>query len=279
MSGWGTRLSRAWQAAATAGGWARHGFYIPHRYASGVTPPAAYPALLPLFQRAEPDFRALLAQAAALKPALLAIGADTPPQPRWTQDWFPRLDAVMAYTILRTRAPQRVIEVGSGHSTRFMARAIADGGLPTRLTAIDPAPRATLDGLAIDFQRMTVQSAPASSFDTLAAGDVLFIDSSHILMPGSDVDLLINGIMPRLPAGALVHFHDIALPEAYPEQWWWRGYNEQNAVAALLAGGYRILWASRYVFQAMRSDIDAAGLDALPLMPGAVECSLWLVKL
>ena len=126
---------------------------------------------------------------------------------------------------------------------------------------------------------MTVQQAPASVFDGLKSGDVLFIDSSHILMPGSDVDLLINGVMPRLKAGTLVHFHDIALPEAYPEQWWWRGYNEQNAVAALLAGGYRILWASRYVFQNLRGEIDDSGLDALPLMPGAVECSLWLVKL
>ena len=82
----------------------------------------------------------------------------------------------------------------------------------------------------------TLQAAPAEVFDGLKAGDVLFIDSSHILMPGSDVDILLNRVLPRLPAGVLVHIHDIFLPFDYPAIWGWRNYNEQQGVVPLLAG-------------------------------------------
>ena len=60
---------------------------------------------------------------------LEAIGSAPPPAPRWNQDWFPRLDAAAAYAMVRNTRPRRIVEVGSGHSTRFMARAVADGGL------------------------------------------------------------------------------------------------------------------------------------------------------
>ena len=99
-------------------------------------------------------------------------------------------------------------------------------------------------------------------------------------MPGSDVDLILNRVLPILPAGALIHLHDIFLPDGYPPAWSWRGYNEQSAVAPLLtSGGYRLLWSSRYVATRMASEVRAAGLGALALLPGAHEASLWLEKL
>jgi hypothetical protein len=202
-----------------------------------------------------------------------------PPAPRFEQDWFPRLDAVAAYTILRTRRPARVVEVGSGHSTRVMARAVADAGLGTRILAIDPEPRADIAGLGVQILRRTVQRADPALFAALGAGDVLFVDSSHVLMPGSDVDLLFNGAMAALPAGALVHVHDVFLPDAYPADWAWRGYNEQNALAAmLLGGGWRILWSSRYVATRLAATLAASPLSALTLPQGAFETSLWLER-
>ena len=113
----------------------------------------------------------------------------------------------------------------------------------------------------------------------LGAGDILFVDSSHVLMPGSDVDCILNHLLPRLPAGVVVHFHDIFLPDAYPAAWSWRGYNEQNAVAALLSGGWRLLWSSHWVATRMSGDVVAAGLARLPLNAGGYEGSLWLEKL
>jgi len=258
---------------------AKRGWFLPHRHADAAIPPRSYPALEPLFAAAVPEMRMLLDAAGGFMAEFARFGG-APPAPRFAQDWFPRLDAVAAYAILRLRAPARLVEVGSGHSTRVMARAVADGGLATRILAIDPAPRADLSGLGgVEVLRMPVQDAPASALAGLGAGDVLFVDSSHVMMPGSDVDLLFNGPMAALPAGALVHVHDIFLPDAYPASWEWRGYNEQNALACMLAGGgWRILWSSRFVATRMADELAASPLARLPLPAGAHETSLWLER-
>ena len=153
---------------------------------------------------------------------LEAIGRDEnsapPPAPRWNQDWFPRLDAAAAYAMVRTCRPRRIVEVGSGHSTRFMARAVADGGLATRITAIDPEPRASISGLNVEYLRMPVQKIGNELFLTLKKDDILFIDSSHQLKPGSDVEFLVEEILPGLPSGVRVHFHDIFPTFQYLQQ-------------------------------------------------------------
>lgn len=266
---------RRWALGLATLAGASRGYFIPYRYAGLSRPPASYPALEKLFRAAEPEFKARLGEAQRYGDVLRGFVETRAPAPRLTQDWFPRLDAAVAYALVRTRRPRRIVEVGSGHSTRFLARAIGDEGLATVLTAIDPAPRATLEGLAVTWVRSTVQAAGFAPFATLEAGDILFIDSSHVLMPGSDVDFLLNEVWPRLPAGVLVHVHDIVLPDAYPPAWSWRGYNEQNAVAPLL-GGVRLLWASHWVVTRMASAVAEAGLDTLPLLSGARETSLWL---
>jgi len=133
-----------------------------------------------------------------LAPDLIAIGADAPPAPRWDQDWFPRLDAAAAYAIVRSTRPARIVEVGSGHSTRFLARAVRDGSLGTQLTAIDPAPRASIAGLEVHHWQQPVQRCDLGLFQSLAPGDILFIDSSHQLRPGSDVEFLFDHVLPRL---------------------------------------------------------------------------------
>jgi predicted O-methyltransferase YrrM len=218
----------------------------------------------------------LLGEIEALAPDLERIGAGPPPQPRWTQDWFPRLDAAAAYAMVRATRPRRIVEVGSGHSTRFLARAVRDGGLDTRLTAIDPAPRASLEGLAITFVPKRVQDAGLEPFAALAAGDVLFIDSSHQVKAGSDVEFLLGRVLPKLERGARVHFHDIFLPDDYPRGWEWRRYNEQPAVQSLLAAGYVQEFSSH---QALKQRKLEGVLARLPLVPGALESSLWLRKL
>lgn len=270
-------------ALLTALGLAKRGYFIPYRYAGAVASQGAvapFEALEAQFKAAEKVFAALIERMNGYRGALEAIGGDQPPQPRWRQDWFPRLDAAAAYTLVRALAPARIVEIGSGHSTRFMARAVADGGLSTRITAIDPAPRAVIEGLGVETVRATVQQADTAPFAALAAGDILFIDSSHILMPGSDVDLLLNRVLPALPAGVLVHIHDMLLPDPYPADWAWRGYNEQSAVAQLLLAGkrYKPVFASHYAATRMVRVVEASVAGGLPLPPGAMETSLWLEK-
>jgi predicted O-methyltransferase YrrM len=204
---------------------------------------------------------------------LEAIGKDAPaPAPRWNQDWFPRLDAAAAYAMVRMLKPKRIVEVGCGHSTRFLARAVADGGLDTRITAIDPAPRASLEGLKVRWLRQPVQASSLDVFRALASRDILFIDSSHKLERGSDVEFLLEKVLPCLAKGVRLHFHDIFLPGPYPAAWAWRRYNEQAAVAPLIGNGYEREFASR--------DVEKLGgvLARLPLKRGAIESSLWLRK-
>jgi predicted O-methyltransferase YrrM len=179
--------------------------------------------------------------------------------------------------MVRRARPARIVEVGSGHSTRFLARAVADGGLATRMTSIDPEPRAALAGLQIERIARRVQEAEPRVF---AGADLLFIDSSHKLEPGSDVEFLLERALPVLAPGALVHFHDIFLPAGYPAHWAWRNYSEQPAVAALIASGrYAPEFASAWVI-AHRPEWLAQGVLArLPLVPGAIESSLWLRRL
>ncbi len=200
------------------------------------------------------------------------------PAPRWNQDWFATLDAAILYAMIRARAPRLLLEIGSGHSTRFAARAILDGKLPTRHVAIDPAPRADCSGLAVDLQRVMLDDIDPKLFGDLRAGDILFIDSSHILMPGTDVDQLFNRILPLLPRGIVIHIHDIFLPDDYPADWAWRGYNEQLAVLPLLtSGAYRPLFSSRYVQRAPAKELAASLVATLPCHEN-LATSLWLEK-
>ncbi|MEK0083242.1 class I SAM-dependent methyltransferase [Benzoatithermus flavus] len=254
------------------------GFFIPYRHAA-VVAPVAYPALEPLLVASLPVMLGVLARIEASAERLLTL-AGPPPAPRWDQDWFPRLDAAALYTLVQAVRPRRILEVGSGHSTRFVARAVADAGLDCAITCIDPEPRADLGRLPVRLERRVLAPADAALAETLEAGDMLLVDSSHIAMPGSDVDLLLNGFLPRLRPGVLVHLHDIMLPDPYPEAWVWRGYNEQVAVACLLhGGGWAIRFASHYLVTRHAARLAQGVIARLPLPEGAIEGSLWLERL
>ncbi|HUT51733.1 MAG TPA: class I SAM-dependent methyltransferase [Alphaproteobacteria bacterium] len=274
-------------------GFGRRGFFIPYRYAGGVTPAGTrprYTAVSAVLRRCEGDFGAVLHAIESFGADLFGIGAKTSeaeapvPAPRFDQAWFPPLDAAAAYALIRERKPARIVEIGSGHSTRFLARAVHDGGLATTITAWDPAPRSAIDGLCVagkpvEWIRATVQEAGDGIANELSAGDVLFIDTSHILMPGSDVDILFNHVLPVLPAGVLVHIHDIFLPDDYPAEWDWRGYNEQLAlIPMLLGGGWTPLFASHYVETRMTAPLAATLVARLPNPEAAPNTSLWLLK-
>jgi len=137
-------------AISTAGGLAPRGYFMPYRYAADAGRRVAdgYPALVPFFDGAAGDFEAMLDALDGYGETLLGFDGP-PPEPRWRQDWFPGLDGAVMYATVLDQRPNRIVEVGSGHSTRFMARAIRDGGFDCHLTAIDPAPRADIAALDI----------------------------------------------------------------------------------------------------------------------------------
>ncbi len=74
-------------------------------------------------------------------------------------------------------------------------------------------------------------------FRSLAAGDILFIDSSHVIRPRGDVVFEYLEILPALDVGVIVHIHDIFLPRDYPAEWIVdevRFWNEQYLLEAFL---------------------------------------------
>ena len=175
---------------------------------------------------------------------------------------FESVDAEMLYGLIRHFKPKRYCEIGSGWSTicaLTAARRNVDEGHPCELEAIEPYPYEFLQRLAaadplLHLSATKVQDVPMERFTSLASGDVLFIDSSHVLRAGSDVQREYLEILPRLPPGVLVHVHDIFLPADYPEPWFFeehRFWNEQYLLQAFLIGNgmFEVLWAGNYMHQ------------------------------
>mgnify|MGYP002361705309 FL=1 len=130
------------------------------------------------------------------------------------------IEAQALHGIVRRLKPSRVVEVGSGVSTYCMSKAIdmntAEGAKPGRITCIEPYPSAALKAMSgIELVAQPVQKANLSIFTSLVAGDLLFIDSSHTVRPGGDVNFLMLEVLPRLQPGVIVHIHDIYLPFDY----------------------------------------------------------------
>lgn len=183
---------------------------------------------------------------------------------------FGHADARALFALLRLWQPRRMIEVGSGYSTLLAAdinRRFLDNAL--HLTAIEPFPRGFLQDLpglqSLRIER--VQDTPAHVFDALEAGDVLFIDSSHVLKTGSDLVHLLTQVLPRLASGVHLHFHDLFLPDEYPPQWVIdenRSWNEQYVVQAILASNprYRVLYGTQYALTRL-TDVAHAAFGSL----------------
>lgn len=161
----------------------------------------------------------------------------------WFENWaYSYADAIFLYSMLRHLQPRRVIEVGSGFSSAAMLDT-ADRWLPdTSFTFIDPD-TSTLDALLrpADRERVTIirarlQDVPLTTFDTLGANDILFIDSTHVSKTGSDVNRILFDILPRLAPGVHIHFHDVFYPFEYPKEWVYEGraWNEDYILRAFL---------------------------------------------
>jgi hypothetical protein len=164
---------------------------------------------------------------------------------------YTQLDATVLYGMLRRLRPARVIELGSGASTLVIAEALranADDGAPARFEAYDPYPSLACDDLpGLDaLHRLRAQDVPLTAFDALAEGDVLFVDTTHTVKVGSDVNFAVLEVFPRLTSGVVVHVHDVFLPYEYPRQWiedfalYW---TEQYLLQAFLVGndGWEVL--------------------------------------
>ena len=132
---------------------------------------------------------------------------------------YGEIEADVLFAFIATRKPRRVIQVGCGVSTAVMLMAAERAGYAPEIVCIEPYPSAWLRDAAAN-GRIRLQAEPAQAVDVdvlaeLGDGDLLFIDSTHAVKPGSEVNYLIHEVLPRLRAGVWVHFHDIYFPYDY----------------------------------------------------------------
>jgi predicted O-methyltransferase YrrM len=168
-------------------------------------------------------------------------------------------DTRMLYLTLRDQQPARVIEVGSGYSSIVVQAALRANGRGHHV-AIDPYPSAL--AAPDELQAIAVQNLEPAFFDQLSAGDVLFIDSSHVCTVGSDVRFLFRDVLPRLQIGVVVHLHDVFLPDEYPRPWVvgeQRFWNEQYVLEAFLAfnRSFEVLWSANWLGTRFRDRVAA----------------------
>jgi predicted O-methyltransferase YrrM len=154
---------------------------------------------------------------------------------------FPYGDAIGLRAMIADLRPKSVIEVGSGYSSACMLDSADEFGLDTQFTFIDPYPERLKQLLRKeDLDRATIIESPVqetalSLYASLNAGDILFIDSTHVLKTGSDVHFELFHILPILRSGVVVHFHDIQYPFEYPDQWIFEDNYSWNEIYALRA--------------------------------------------
>jgi hypothetical protein len=151
--------------------------------------------------------------------------------------------AAATHAIIRKYKPRRVIEVGSGSSSRVIAAALrmnaVETGRPADYTIVDPYPEADLQGLPglSRVLKQRVELLELSLFTTLGGNDVLFVDSGHTVRIGGDVNFLVLDVLPVLAQGVIAHFHDIALPYEYAQVYF---TNPR----------FRMFWTEAYLLQA-----------------------------
>jgi hypothetical protein len=195
-------------------------------------------------------------------------------------------DAVIYWAILNLFRPRQIVEIGSGFTSALALDTIDILDLPTVCTFVDPYPQLAEQVTAplrpphrIIPQR--VQDIDPAIISSLQEGDLLFIDSSHVLKSGSDVHAELTNLLPRLRPGVLVHFHDAFNNFEYPEPWVVnenRGWNELYALHLFLMynGTFRIEYFNHFLASNQKTDIQKICPGEAPrilLNPGG---GLWL---
>jgi predicted O-methyltransferase YrrM len=200
---------------------------------------------------------------------------------------FEYSDAIFLHLMLRHYRPKRIIEIGSGFSSAVMMDTNEFNlNNAIELTFIEPYPERLQklmkpgDEQAVNLIVKNLQDVDLSIFKKLEAGDILFVDSTHVSKTGSDVNTILFEILPALPKGVIIHFHDIFYPFEYPKEWvmGWSGFgwNEIYMLRAFLMNNnlYRILLFNTFLEQVQEDWFR----EHMPVCLKDKGGSLWLLK-
>lgn len=192
---------------------------------------------------------------------------------------FRGIDAIVAHCMVRHFQPKLIIEIGAGASSLVLAKASLRNNR-TGLICIEPFPQEFLKrgfpGLQSLIEKR-VQDIDLAFFSQLHSGDILFIDSSHTVKIGGDVNYLFLEVLPRLNPGVIVHVHDIFLPFDYRRDWVmdeFRFWAEQYLLQAFLTfnSQFEVLMANRYLSYNYRPILK----NAFPSLPALGGGSFWM---
>src|ERR1041385_9485479 len=181
--------------------------------------------------------------------------------------------------MVRHFQPRLIIEVGSGFSSLALGEAASKNGFAP-IICIEPFPRDFLrsgfPGLQTLIEK-NVQEINLEFFSQLESGDILFIDSSHTVRIGGDVNYLFLEVLPHLKPGVIVHVHDIFFPFEYPRKWAMeqrRFWTEQYLLQAFLAfnGEFEVLVGAQYLLAHWSEQVRAT----FPNSPALKGGSFWM---
>jgi hypothetical protein len=206
----------------------------------------------------------------------------------YNNGYFESGDAEFFYSLIRCLQPHMIIEIGGGFSSLIADDAIRanrseDPGYECRHVCIEPFEHPWLAELDIELVRTPIERCEPALFGDLSAGDILFIDSSHVIRPQGDVVFEYLELLPSLPKNVFVHIHDIFTPRDYLESWvidrvlFW---NEQYLVEAFLSfnSSFEVIGAVNYLKRHYPDELKAA----FPVLARQFEArepgSLWLRK-
>ncbi len=187
-------------------------------------------------------------------PKVFIKGVTKPHEFHFNNGSFDFNDAKVYYSMIRHFKPKIIIEVGSGWSTKLAAQACLKNG-NTELVSIEPYPQEFLTKKFPGFTRLIrqkIENVKTDYFQRLNKNDILFIDSTHTVKVGSDVNYLFFEILPKLKKGVIIHVHDFFLPEDYPKRWVlndFKFWNEQYLVQAFLMYNqvFKVIYANTYM--------------------------------
>lgn len=212
--------------------------------------------------------------------------SDNPLSFRFNNGFFESGDAEYWHQIVRLFKPRRIYEIGCGYSTLIAAHAIRlnreeNAAHRCEHVCIEPYEQPWLERLGVQVIRQPVETLPASLFAKLEAGDVLFIDSSHVIRPRGDVLFEYLEVLPTLASGVVVHVHDIFSPRNYPRKWLVeqvRLWNEQYLLEAFLShnNAWKILGALNYLHHEHPQQLKRV---APFVTPEREPCSFYMQKI
>lgn len=203
----------------------------------------------------------------------------------YNNKFYSYTDAIILFSMIRYFRPCHIIEVGSGFSSAVMmdTNQVFLNDM-VNLTFIEPYPD-RLNSLMTpsDYEKVClikkkVQNVSLDEFRRLNSGDIFFVDSSHVIKTGGDLNYILFEILPVLQPGVIIHFHDIFYPFEYPKSWVYSGYN-WNEIYALRAFlmfnlSFEIIFFSDYLHKC-----HGSSFERMPLCFKNSGGSLWIRKL